>query len=130
MIPFHRKRTANLTGMKRPGVEKLAVIITSDDYADGLVRDLISRNLPATRISSTGGFLRRGNATILVGIDEDEITHLHTVVKLNCPVRTEMISADMLPFPDLTFLQMEPPIEVRVGGAVIFILPVEQFIKT
>lgn len=53
--------------------QKLLIIIVSDADADRLIRIMVEHGLPATKISSTGGFLRKGNATILPGVDAPEV---------------------------------------------------------
>lgn len=52
---------------------KLVVIIVSDGDADRLIQKLVENSIPATKISSTGGFLQRGTATILSGIEASEV---------------------------------------------------------
>ena len=47
---------------------KLIVMIVSDNDSDRLMNRLVEDGLPATKIGSSGGFLRRGNATILSGV--------------------------------------------------------------
>ena len=108
--------------------QKLLVVITSDDEADTLIRKLVERGYPATKVSSTGGFLRRGSATILSGVEADDVDDVMNVIREECRARTELVPAQALPFPD-TLLATEP-VEVRVGGAIVFVLPVERFEKT
>ena len=55
------------------GQMKLVIIIASDADADRLMKGLVERGYPATKISSTGGFLHRGNATVLSGVEVDEV---------------------------------------------------------
>lgn len=52
---------------------KLMIVILDDKDADGLVDVLIERNFRVTRVASTGGFMRRGNTTLLIGLREDRI---------------------------------------------------------
>ena len=50
---------------------KLILTITRSEDADHLINALIEHEFRATRINSAGGFLRRGNATILVGVADE-----------------------------------------------------------
>jgi uncharacterized protein YaaQ len=50
------------------------------------------------------------------------------LVRRECQARTEMIPAQALPFPEVSL--PTAPMEVRVGGAIVFVLPVEHFEKT
>ena len=106
---------------------KLIIVIVSESDADGLVDLLVSRNLPATKISSTSGFLRRGNATILVGVEASEVRDVTALVRHKCPSQTEML---VPPLSHLVPGTAHEPVEVRLGGAVIFVLDVEGFEKT
>ena len=108
--------------------QKLLVVITADDEADTLIRKLVERGYPATKVSSTGGFLRRGSATIFSGIDSDDLDNVLAIIREQCKARTEYVPAQALPFPE-SILPAEP-VQVRVGGAIVFVLPVERFEKT
>ena len=108
--------------------QKLIVIITADDEADALIRALVERNYPATKVSSTGGFLRRGSATILSGVDAADVKNVLALIGDKCHARTEYVPAQALPFPESIYPAQ--PVQVRVGGAIVFVLPVERFEKT
>ncbi|MER3421063.1 MAG: hypothetical protein C4290_11310 [Chloroflexota bacterium] len=121
--PAHGER---FTPREPPDAQKLLIIIISDTDADGLVRAMVQRGLAATKIGSTGGFLRRGNTTLLVGVPASEVETVITLVGRTCPARTELLTLGALPFGGETPFISEP-VEVRVGGAVIFVLNVERF---
>ncbi|HEU4758634.1 MAG TPA: cyclic-di-AMP receptor [Dehalococcoidia bacterium] len=108
--------------------QKLLVVITADGDADTLIQKLVERGYPATKVSSTGGFLRRGNATILSGVDADDVENVVAVIRNVCKARTEFLPAQALPFPESIF--PAEPVEVRMGGAIVFVIPVERFEKT
>ncbi len=110
------------------GEQKLIVVITSDDEAEALIKRLIERGYPATKVSSTGGFLRRGNATIFSGVEASDIENVLAIIRNECKARTEFIPAQALPFPESIY--PAEPVQVRVGGAIVFVLPVERFEKT
>lgn len=110
------------------GDQKLIVVITSNDEADALIRKLVERGYPATKVSSTGGFLRRGNATIFSGVEAGDLDNVIDIIRHECKARTEYIPAQTLPFPES--IHPAEPVQVRVGGAIVFVLPVERFEKT
>lgn len=64
---------------------KLAVFIVEDARADTSVDALVAQGFRVTRLASTGGFLRRGNTTLLVGIEEHEVEHARTLVHETAP---------------------------------------------
>src|SRR5581483_2605080 len=105
---------------------KLAIIIVSDTDADGLVRAMVERGHPATKIGSTGGFLRRGNTTLLSGVPASEVEEVLGLVRRLCPARSELLTLGALPLAGEVPFVTEP-VEVRVGGAVVFVLNVERF---
>lgn len=111
------------------GQLKLVVIIASDSDADRLMKALIEQGYPATKISSTGGFLHRGNATILSGIEAAEVDGVLSMVKAECHARTEFVPVQTLPFFG-EGAALSGPVEVRVGGAIVFVVNVERFEKT
>jgi len=108
---------------------KLVVVIASDADADRLMRRLVQQGYPATKIGSTGGFLRRGNATILSGVEAGEIDAVLTTVRAECRARTERVPMQALPLFGEGAVLTEP-VEIRVGGAIVFVLAVERFEKT
>jgi uncharacterized protein YaaQ len=110
------------------GDQKLIVVITSNDEANALIKKLVERGHPATKVSSTGGFLRRGNATIFSGVEAGDLENVITIIRHVCKARTEYIPAQTLPFPES--IHPAEPVQVRVGGAIVFVLPVERFEKT
>jgi uncharacterized protein YaaQ len=108
---------------------KLVVIIASDADADKLMKKLVEQGYPATKIGSTGGFLRRGSATILSGVEAAEVDGIVSMVRLECHARQEYVPVQTLPFFGEGSVLQEPS-EVRVGGAIVFVLNVERFEKT
>ncbi|HVP04326.1 MAG TPA: cyclic-di-AMP receptor [Dehalococcoidia bacterium] len=108
--------------------QKLIVVITSNDEADVLIRKLVERGYPATKVSSTGGFLRKGNATIFSGVEGGDIENVLAIIRDECKARTDYVPAQALPFPESIY--PAEPVQVRVGGAIVFVLPVERFEKT
>ena len=110
------------------GEQKLIVVITSDDEGDTLIKKLVEQGYPATKVSSTGGSLRRGNATIFSGVESGDIDNVMSLIRQYCQARSEFVPAQALPFPESIY--PAEPVQVRVGGAIVFVLPVERFEKT
>lgn len=111
------------------GSLKLVIVIAADTDADRLMKELVERGHPATKIGSTGGFLHRGNATILSGVEENEVEDVLDLVRDQCRARTEYVPVQTLPFFGEGSTLSEP-VEVRVGGAIVFVVNVERFEKT
>ncbi len=104
----------------------LCVIVAARSDADRLTDDLMRRGMGATRIGSTGGFLRRGSATLISGIRADQLDDLREAMRETCRARLEHVPVQTLPFMGEAALDAHA-VEVRVGGAVLFVLPLTNF---
>ncbi len=107
---------------------KSVIAIVQSDDAGALTDALREKNFQSTLISSTGGFLREGNATLLLGVEDNQIDAVIQVIKDNCNTRTQYVNP-MPPVMEPGELYMPQPVEVQVGGAVVFVLNVERFEK-
>jgi uncharacterized protein YaaQ len=109
---------------------QLLLAIVQEEDADQLCRRLTDDGFRATRISSAGGFLARGNATFVVGVDDARVNDVIKVIRTTCHTRRSFINA--LPWgPDTGHLAAASamPLEVQVGGATVFTLPVRRFAR-
>jgi len=107
---------------------KLLISVISRDDRDALANALIGAGYGATIISTIGGFLRQGNATVLVGTDEANVDNVLDIIKRTCHTHTQYVN----PLPmgmEFDELCMTEPVEVQVGGAVIFVVDVERMVK-
>ncbi len=104
---------------------KLVVAIVHNEDAGPLVDALLEREYRTTRLHSSGGFLRQSNATVLVGVDDDRVDDVVSIVRENCHARTQVVNP-MPPIMEPGEFFMPYPLEVEVGGATVFVLPVER----
>ncbi|HOQ99660.1 MAG TPA: cyclic-di-AMP receptor [Anaerolineae bacterium] len=107
---------------------KLVIAIVHSDDADQLTLALREHGFRSTKVSTTGGFLREGNATILIGTEEDKVDEALAVIRHNCHTRTEYVNP-LPPVMEPGELYMPNPVEVQVGGATIFVLEVARYEK-
>lgn len=105
---------------------KLIISIVNRDDSNVLVDSLMQHGYRATVISTTGGFLREGNATIMVGAEDEKVQEVLQVIKDGCHTRTQ--HADPLS-PEMRAGELHIPtsIEVQVGGAAVFVMNVDSF---
>jgi uncharacterized protein YaaQ len=54
-------------------MKKLIIAVVQNEDADAVVDALLEEEFRATRLASTGGFLRRGNTTLMIGADEEQV---------------------------------------------------------
>jgi uncharacterized protein YaaQ len=104
---------------------KLIVAIVHNEDAGVLVDALLDRDYRATRLHSSGGFLKQSNATIVLGVDDDQVDEVFGIVRDNCTSRTQVVNP-MPPIMEPGEFFMPYPLEVEVGGATVFVLPVER----
>ncbi|MFH2104467.1 MAG: cyclic-di-AMP receptor [Chloroflexota bacterium] len=62
---------------------RLVIAIVRDADSETILRTLVGDGYRVTQIASTGGFLRRGNATLLVGVDKENVAHVMQIVREN-----------------------------------------------
>ena len=107
----------------------LCAIVQSED-ADLLIARLIEQEFRLTRINSAGGFLSGGNVTILLGMDDDRFDDVMNTIGATCRARRRFINA--MPCGAETVmssLTIIAPMEIQVGGATVFGLPVKRFMR-
>ena len=106
---------------------KLVVAIVQDQDASSLVEDLTEKEFRVTKLASTGGFLKAGNTTLLCGIEDDKVGEVIKVIEDNCRTREITTSLLTVTMPGDTYIPY--PLEVKVGGATVFVLDVEQYVR-
>ena len=97
---------------------KLVLAIVQDDDAIDLIEELTDKDYRVTKLATTGGFLKSGNTTLMIGVEEKEVKNLINVIENVCKRRKEMVPTST-----------PNTIGVEVGGATIFVLDVDQFYK-
>ncbi len=105
---------------------KLVICIVHNRDKGKITDELVKAGFKFTVIGSTGGFLREGNTTFLIGTEADEQSALMELVSQNCKAREQLVN--VTPFeaaPPGGFIPS--PVKVPVGGAVVFVLDVEHF---
>ncbi len=97
---------------------KLVIAIVHHDDAGGMVDALLKSAYRATRLQSSGGFLKKSNATILVGVEEDQVDAVISVIRANSKSRTQAVDQS-------AGSAGEQKVDLR--AAVVFVVPVDQF---
>lgn len=105
---------------------KLVVSIVQREDAGTLIDTLTEKGFRATRINTAGGFLKEGNATVLLGVDDAQVDEVLTLIQTSCNTRTQYINP-LPPVMEPGEFYMPYPVEVQVGGATVFVLNVERY---
>jgi uncharacterized protein YaaQ len=92
---------------------KLIIAVVQNEDADNVVDALLEDEFRATRLASTGGFLRRGNTTLLVGAEEDQVDRVLDLIRMNA--RSRVAASDST--------------ESRTAAATVFVLDLEDYMR-
>lgn len=107
---------------------KLIIAIVQDEDSGRLVSALMSEGYGVTKLATTGGFLRAGNTTLLVGVSDEKLNGAMGVIEKICKSRKQ-IATSPSPVAGSSGMYVPYPVEVVVGGATVFVMDVEQFKK-
>jgi uncharacterized protein YaaQ len=105
---------------------KLVFAIVHSDDAGSLVDALTDKEYRVTRLHSTGGFLKQSNASVVVGVEEDQIEEVLATIRETCHARSQYINP-MPPIMEPGEFYMPYPVEVAFGGATVFVLDVARY---
>ena len=105
---------------------KLIIAIVYSEDASPVLSEQTRHGFSVTKLATSGGFLRAGNVTMMIGVEEEQVQKALSVIeefssqrKQQVPVNSTYIGDSMITV----------PVEVTVGGATVFVLDVEQFYK-
>ena len=104
---------------------KLVMAIIKDDDAVNVTNALGKAGFFVTKLATTGGFLKSGNTTLISGVDDSRVGEAVGIFEKECKSALEQ---NLSPY-DSTGAFMPYPVEVKVGGATIFVLNVDEFFK-
>ncbi len=105
---------------------KLVIAVIQDKDSNRLSNALVQEGFRATKLASTGGFLRAGNTTFLIGVEDERVHEVFQVISNSCKVRDQLVTP-VTPMGGATDSYIPFPVEVQVGGATVFVVPVERF---
>lgn len=104
---------------------KLVIAIVQDKDASRLRSVFVSHDIVATKFASAGGFLRSGNTTYLVAVDDDKVDLVLQLIKETCSAREQYMTPPVSINSDGS--EQTFPVEVQVGGATVMVLPIDAF---
>lgn len=108
---------------------KLIIAIVKDRDVNKLMKALIKENFKVTKLSSSGGFLKSGNTTLMIGINEEYVDRVISIIGNVCKTREETLAAYSTTEATGIYMPYLSDSKVEVGGATIFTVDVERFVK-
>jgi uncharacterized protein YaaQ len=72
----------------------LVLSVVQNEDAEPVTRALLAAGHRVTRINTAGGFLRRGNVTLLVGVDETQVDDVLRIIGASCRPQSQTSSAE------------------------------------
>ncbi len=103
---------------------KLVLAIVQEKDADRLIEALSEDGHHATVLASTGGFLREGNSTILSGVEDSKVDQVVATIRRCCHRREQYVNP-LPPVIEPVDTYVTDPVKVEIGGAIVFVLPIE-----
>jgi len=107
---------------------KLIVAVIQDKDAARLLEALVQKGFRATKLASTGGFLREGNTTLLIGTEAEKVDEVMKIIEKICQSREQLVTP-LTPVGGPAESYVPYPVEVIIGGATIFVIDVERYEK-
>ena len=107
---------------------KLVFAVVHDEDGHKVMAGLNENGFSVTKLCSTGGFLRSGNTTLLVGVEKEKLDQAIDIIKSKSKSRKQIVNNPIAPV-GFGNVYMGSPVEVVVGGATIFVIDVERFEK-
>ena len=104
---------------------KLLIAIVQDADAAELPQELTRNGFKSTKLASTGGFLRQGNTTFLIGVEDGDVEAVKELIRKTCKERTSHVPQSQF------YEEGTPPhsLHAVVGGAVVFVLPLDELVR-
>ena len=106
---------------------KLIIAIVQDQDLHLLQEDLTNKDYRMTKLASTGGFLKSGNSTLLIGVDDRKVDDCLKIIEENCKSREATTSMMSVTMPGDAYIPY--PMEIIVGGATVFIVDIEEYLR-
>lgn len=105
---------------------KLIIAVINGDDSSAVINGLTTNGYYSTKLSTSGGFLKSGNVTLMIGVEDEKVDDVISVIGEFSKKRTQLIA------PSAGFAMegiISKPVEITVGGATVFVIDVDRFIK-
>ena len=93
---------------------KLIIAVVQDEDAQKLILKLMKAGYGVTKLATTGGFLKSGNTTLFIGVEDEEVNEVVELIKNICVSKK---------------VETDEKAQVTVGGANLFVIDIDQYIR-
>jgi uncharacterized protein YaaQ len=107
---------------------KLVIAVVQDKDRRKVTDALLEQGFKFTNVASTGGFLREGNVTFLIGVEDEQVPQVIEVLSASCKAREQFVNV-FPPTIEPVGACIPSPVRVMVGGATVFVISVDQFVR-
>lgn len=107
---------------------KLIIAIVQDEDSNDLIDVITENGYRVTKLATTGGFLKAGNTTLMIGVEKEKVDVVLGVIEEVCKTRKQVVTSPS-PAAGSTGVYVPFPVEVNIGGATIFVVDVDKFVK-
>ena len=110
---------------------KMIFAVIRDKDSSAAIGALNEKNIGVTKLASSGGFLREGNTTLMIGVDDSRVEEVMGILRDNCAKRTQIEVASPYPIDGVPIWNYNnySTIQVEAGGATVFVMDVSDFKK-
>ena len=105
---------------------KLVFAVVQSQDVEACATRSTAAGFVCTRFATQGGFLDSTNCTLMIGVDDDQVEQVLEILRRHAKLRVEMLRVDARPLAGGLLPVMAPPLDVEVGGATVFVLPLDR----
>ena len=111
--------------MLEPQIDRVAIAVTYQQQCKALLNALDEQHFRVTVVDARGGFLQEEMVTLIAGMPRQRLPAFFCLVREHCPVKTRYLAMGS----ELPSFNETQVIEVRVGGATVFVVPVDTYLQ-
>lgn len=105
-------------------------IVAHKENSKELEESLVAEKHHFTKLDTTGGFLQKKNVTYLMGVEDDKVDDVLKIVKKTCKSHEEVIGQPVFTAGGPgEMLMPDGQTKITVGGATVFVIKAEKFVK-
>lgn len=109
---------------------KMIMAIIGSEDADDLVYELNQHSFFVTKLSTMGGFLKKKSTTLMLGVDDVRVDEAVSIIKKMSGSREQLVYTPPTMAGNVhPTVNMTVPMNMKMGGATVFVLNVEDFQK-